>query len=405
MSEARPEEAALNPEQRLALALTSALVRGQGMNEFLHMMLEEIRAAFQGRHAALFDFDEHSGSFELLYFCGYPPDARSVLRKRMPLFHLDRALLHPGPFWAEDSREQLLLPLYFQDALEAVLLLEGFPAPLEPEDARWRLSAYASRFVGLLMSSSRLPVNQRAHPAGIADLERAREVQSAYLPTRHPVTDGYETFGYNRSSSLVGGDYFDYFEGAGRSVQCIIADACGHGLAAALVMSTFRGLLRSEIQRDADVQSLFVRLNRHLFTGGELIQYLTSVFLDYDEDRRIIRYLNAGHFDPLLIHPDGTFTSMPGGGPPLGMFHQSSYPMGVREVVPGDLLLLFTDGLAEHCSPEGEFFGLQGILAAARARRRLPLPDLAREILEEADRFSRSRPAEDDLTLFLMRFR
>jgi len=375
------------------------------MNEFLHGMLDAVRRGFQAAQIALYDFDELSGTFDILYFRGYAAGSRSELHRRIPSLQLSRALSHREPFWANDVGEKLMLPLYFQEVLEAVILLERFSPPMIAGDPRWSLHPLVSRFIGLFMSSSRLPVNQKSHPISVHDLERAREVQLRYLPSKHPVTDRYEIFGFNRSSALVGGDYFDYFRHSERGVQCIVADACGHGMSAALVMSTFRGLLLSEIRLDPELGTLFRRLNQHLFTDGEIIQYLTTVLLQYDEERRELHYLNAGHFDPMIIHADGSAESLPGGGPPLGMFNQSQYPVGSCATRPGDLLILYTDGLAELRNNREEFFGTHGITSAIGPIRDRPLQEIARDVLQEAARFSQSSTPDDDLTLFLMRFK
>jgi hypothetical protein len=389
----------------LARSLTEALVRGRGMNELLHEMIEAVGRGLAAGRVTLYDYDELAGVFDLLYFQGYPSDARSSLHKRMLTLDLAHALDRREPYWADREEQVLLVPLYLQDVLEAVLLLEDFREPPRPGDSRWQSCSLVSRFLGLFMSSSRLPVNQKANPLTLTDLERARSLQLRYLPDDHPATDRYEIFGYNQSSALVGGDYFDYFRQREGSIQFIVADACGHGMAAALIMSTFRGLLLSEMRRDAELESLFNRLNQMIFTDGEVIQYLTGVFFDFEEGRGCLRYWNAGHLDPILIHPDGAHDSLAGGGPPLGMFHDSTYGLGTCRLVPGDLLVLFTDGLVELRDREDEFFGVPGILESVTRHRNLPLRDLANEVLRDASQFSQRGSPEDDLTLFLMRVR
>ena len=89
--------------------------------------------------------------------------------------------------------------------------------------------------------------------------------KSIYLPAAHPRTHKYEIYGFNQSSAMVGGDYFDEFARNDEVIQCIVADACGHGLAAALIMFTFRGLLHAEMRRSNDFNRLFDELNRQLY--------------------------------------------------------------------------------------------------------------------------------------------
>jgi sigma-B regulation protein RsbU (phosphoserine phosphatase) len=261
-----------------------------------------------------------------------------------------------------------------------------------------------SRFLGLFLSSNRLPINQKRNLVSVTDLQRAREVQMAYLPSEYPVNEKYEIYGYNQSSALVGGDYFDYFCRRPGSIECVVADACGHGLAAALIMSTFRGLLHSEAAAE-DFVSLFTRLNHEIFSGGELLQYLTAIFFEYDEATGRLRWFNAGHFDPLIVHSDGTSTLLSGGGPPLGMFRATSFEPRTAAIVPGDLMVLFTDGLVELRNESDEFFGVAGIENAVTENRRAGPRELARAVLAAASDFSSSRPPDDDLTLFVMRFR
>ncbi len=394
----------LGPKE-LSSELVRELVQGQGMNDFLHRFLSVIGVAFASPRQTLYDYDESADCFELLYFSGYPASHRSELHKRMLKLDLRRALSEKSPYSAEITSAWVLIPLYFQDTLEAVLLLE----PREPmgklDEHTMSMSQIVSRFLGLFMSSSRLPINQKGGRLSLSDLERAREVQRSYLPMVYPEGRCYEIYGHNQSSAIVGGDYFDIFHERESSVQGVVADACGHGMAAALIMSTFRGLLQSEVRRPAEIQSLFTRLNQRLYSGGDLIQYLTGIFFEFREETGELHYFNAGHFDPLLLHADGSHSQLSGGGPPLGMFRDSEYAMQVTGASPGDILVLFTDGLAELRNPRGQFFGVEGIMTAVSRRKNLPLRELAEQVLAEATMFSGRPHTDDDLTLFLMRIR
>ncbi len=405
MPEPQPKSSAVSLENELALQFSQALVQAHGVNDFLNRFLKTIGDTFSVSCLALYDYDDSADYFDILYWFGYRLGSRSELRRKLFTLNIREALTQREPFWSDDSRKQFLIPLYFRDTLEAVLLMECGDQTFDLDEARVAACKLVSRFLGLFMSSSRLPVNQRQGLLAVSDLERAREVQMSYLPSEHPVTERYEIYGYNQSSALVGGDYFDYFRQRENSIQCIVADACGHGLAAALIMSTFRGLLQSEVQRSSEFTELFTKLNRQLYHEGEVLQYLTAVFFDYDEEREELHYFNAGHFDPLAIRPDGTSSRLSGGGPPLGMFAHSTYSMQTCRMSAGDLLLLFTDGLAELRDAGDQFFGVDGILQAVVEQRTVSLKELAREVLARAARFSYKPQPDDDLTLFLMRFR
>jgi serine phosphatase RsbU (regulator of sigma subunit) len=400
-----PDRTTLNPADRLGQLFTRALADGESVNDFLRRFHVAIADTLGVSASVLYDYDEVNDAFDLLYFVGYAPDARSALHRRMSSLDLRRALRQRDPYPADGTGRQLLLPLYFRDTLEAVLLLEHGAGPFVLDEQTKRACHMVSRFVGLFMSSNRLAVNQPKTQPATSDLERAREVQQSYLPSRYPETDRYEIFGYNQSSALVGGDYVDFFQHDDARVQCVLADACGHGLAAALVMSNFRGLLQSEVRRPDDPGTLFTRLNQLLYASGGSLSYLTGIFLDYHHEEGRLRYLNAGHFDPVVLRASGDVSHLGGGGPPLGMFPTSDYVASSATVAPGDLLVLFTDGLVELANTADECFGVEGACRSALAHRHRPLPELASEILAAASVWSGRSKLEDDLTLFLMRFR
>jgi hypothetical protein len=388
----------------LAAALTADLVASDGMTDGLRRFLESIGQALAAPRLALYDYDEHVDAFDLLYFLGHPDEARTALHRRVFTPTLRRALEQRSAFVLAGEDRQLAIPLYFQETLEAVLLLERSVAWKSIEQYEGA-TPLISRFVGLFMSSRRLPVNMRQEVVAVEDLARAREVQLSYLPDPLLEAERFELFGHNRSSALVGGDYFDYFQTEPRRVQGVVADACGHGMGAALIMSTFRGLLHADVPSGDNIAPAFTRVNQRLYRGGSRLQYLTGVFFDFDEASGALHYLNAGHFDPILLSRDGTMTRLQGGGPPLGMFPESVYSAETVAATPGDLLILFTDGLVELTAPSGEFFEVERILATIQPVRERPLREISSQVIAAATGFRDRADLTDDLTLFMMRFR
>lgn len=388
--------------ERISSHLVETLVSTQSLNEFFERAMPALATAFGASRGILVDYRENTGHFDLLRFAGYGERARFELQHRLKDFELEKALEQREPYLGESNARLLFLPLYFTDTLEAIVVLES-DQPIELTAARRQAALVVSRFVGLLMSSNRLAINK----SGIVDfddLQRARQIQLSYLPAQNLTTDRYEVYGYNQSSALVGGDYFDYFHRRASSLQCILADACGHGLSAALIMSAFRALLHSEIQRREDFQTLFHSLNRSVHSGGSLVQYLTGVFLDYSEADNHLRYTNAGHFEPAVVRRNGSIERLSGGGPPLGMFKQAQYPAGSAKVDSGDLVVLFTDGFTDLRNESDEFFGEERILDTVASKRKAPLKDIASVLLHKGMTFSATPHPEDDLTLFLIRF-
>jgi serine phosphatase RsbU (regulator of sigma subunit) len=384
--------------EALSSQLMRALLEFQGLNGFLDAVLSAACEALRAEGLVLYDYHEETGQFDLLYFREPPNESVARLHAQMPALDLARALRQPDPY--RDGRA-VLIPLCFKETLEAVLVAEHLTGELDEE--RRAVCRLLSRFLGLFLSSSRLAINRRSGMLHTSDLQRARQIQLTYLPSQPLVTDHYEVFGYNASSAIVGGDYFDFFQPAAGRLQCVLADACGHGLSAALIMSTFRGLLQARLG-SGECTGLFTILNRHIYSESSFVQFLTAVFLDYDESSRRLGYFNAGHFDPLLVHADGSVTTLQGGGPPLGIVPDHEYVFRPAVAQPGDLLVLYTDGLVELQDGAQRSFGTAGILEAVIPGRALPLQALAEEVITAAvDRHSHGRP-NDDLTLLLVRF-
>lgn len=387
----------------LSQALVRELVLRPALNEFMERALPLVGDVFGAAKVILIDYREHFDRFDVLYFEGYPSDALYSLGRRLGEMEVRTALSSRQPYHSSKNPGLLAIPLYFRDILEAILVLEASD-PIELTAARRESAQVASRFIGVVMSSTRLAVN-REQLVDRNDLHRARQIQLSFLPKRHPSSDRCEVFGCNTSSASVGGDYYDFFRPRDGSLQCILADACGHGMAAALIMSNFRGLLQSEMMRRGDYADLFVALNESVHFDEDFIQYLTSVFLDFDEENRLLRYLNAGHYDPIVIGEDGRHRTLPGGGPPLGMFRGSKYPRGEAHLNSGDIVTLFTDGLIDIHDGNGRYFGEEGVIETVREHRAKDLATIAEEVLARARAFAAGNAVEDDVTLFLMRTR
>lgn len=385
----------------LAEVLCHALISDTGLNQNLEHTAPAVAGALGASRLCLVDFNEHTERFNLLFFAGYPSDARHALQRRMADMELERAQREHTPYFSGSSPRFLVIPCVIRDILEAALVVEWDIGP-ELSDQHREAAELASRFFGLFMSSTRLEVN-RDRMLDTYDLHRARQIQLKFLPEEMPQWNGCELLGVNRASKVVGGDYYDYFRTAGDELRCILADACGHGMAAALIMSNFRGLLQSELVRRRDPAELFELLNGRIYTDDELVQYLTGVLLCYSPATRRLEYVNAGHFDPLVIDAAGEIRSLPGGGPPLGMFRTATYPLGTCSLHSGDLVVLFSDGLVDIRNSVGEYLGVETLSGILARNRNDPLSEIAAAVMDQARDFSGGAEPEDDVTLFLLR--
>jgi sigma-B regulation protein RsbU (phosphoserine phosphatase) len=232
------------------------------------------------------------------------------------------------------------------------------------------------------------------------ELDLARKVVDSLLPRVFPEVPGFELYGMTIPVREVGGDYFDFVDSVTDRIAVLVADVSGKGLAAALIMVSFRAYLHAILINEFAMRVVMSRINKLTYqtTSGE--RFITTFYGLIDPENKRLLYINAGHNPPLLIHADGTSQLLEHSGLPLGIFEDSRYSESVVDFRSGDILLMYTDGVTEACSECAEPFSLSRLEKIVREAAHLS----AREICESVTDAVRSYAAntggpEDDLTV------
>ena len=247
------------------------------------------------------------------------------------------------------------------------------------------------------------------------DLGMAREMQNALLPKHYPVfpprvpaTESALQFSHFFNPSLtVSGDFFDILDLSDSTAGVFICDVMGHGMRAALVAAIVRALV-GELKGAAKNPGLFLsQLNHKLYrilNETEIPMFASAAYVVLDLAAGEMRWANAGHPDPILVHQqaDGARTEpiIPETrSPVLGMFEEARYETTLRPLSVGDRVLLFTDGLFEVESAEGCLYDKNALLEAIARRESLSLEALCRGVLEEVKQFADHQHFSDDVCL------
>jgi len=235
------------------------------------------------------------------------------------------------------------------------------------------------------------------------EMSLARQIQRGYLPREFPRWENLEIFGMNQSSKDVGGDYFDVVDVEG-GVLAAVADVSGKGVPAALVMSMMQASLRTQAGEGRAVSDILERINRLMLARGESGMFATGFLARLDRATLELHYSNAGHNHPLLLRADGRIEVLHKGGLLLGVFADPKLEEGMVVLAPGDRVILYTDGVTEARSPDGEFFGEDRLNEVLRALS----PDLSAEAValslrESVRSFSQTDDLEDDMTVVVLR--
>ena len=242
----------------------------------------------------------------------------------------------------------------------------------------------------------------RSKEAMEREIEIAREVQRELLPRACPVIPGFRLAGACRPAVGVGGDYYDYLQFSDHRLGIVIADVAGKGIPAALLMAGLQASVRSLAGPDVEPGEVNRLLNGMLYRSTTTARYATLFFALYDADRRVLSYSNAGHFPPLHVSPSGEVARLGADGMPLGLFEDASYGQAQRTLEPGDLLVLYTDGIVEAQGTDGVEFGEARFIELLSRHRDANLDDLVLKIMAELERWGGGH-AHDDATLVLAR--
>lgn len=232
------------------------------------------------------------------------------------------------------------------------------------------------------------------------ELEVARELQEDLLPHDVPPIPGYDFAHSYRTANEVGGDYYDLTPLPDGRVALLVGDASGHGMAAGLVMAIANATLKTALDLDPSPERVIRLLNRTLCRTGTNRTFMSVFYALLDPATGEMEYVCAGHPFPLLRRSDGTVEELGCGGLPLGMREPLEICVQFAVLEPGDLLLLYTDGLAEALDTNGkEAFGYPRITALTRDGGS---PRTVHErILRAFDSHVGNEPIRDDLTLLV----
>ena len=240
---------------------------------------------------------------------------------------------------------------------------------------------------------------RQQHMAGIIDAARA--LHEGILPRVPPALDGFEIAASSRAADTVSGDLFDYLPIAECCLGIAIADSSGHGLPAALLGRDVITALRMGAGQGLDVAAIVERVNRVIWRAA-LSGTFVSLFYGQLHGDGALEYCNAGHEAPLLIGAGG-LRRLVQGGTVLGPIPTASYEAGEVRLEPGDTLVLYTDGIVERENLTGDLYGperLESLLFGLRSRS---AAQVAAAILADVDAFAAGRPAQDDMTLVVVR--
>jgi serine phosphatase RsbU (regulator of sigma subunit) len=238
-----------------------------------------------------------------------------------------------------------------------------------------------------------------------SDLEIARDIQLAMLPGGIRTVGDVTISGVTRPANTVGGDFYDVLARPDGRLVLALGDVAGKGSPAALLMALLLASLRTLVEEDLDTASMVARLNVQVHRHSPRSRFITLFYALYDPRDGRLEYVNAGHLPPLIRRRDGRLERIgaEGNGLALGMFDHATYSTQQATIEPGDLLVLYSDGITEAENAAGRSFEDAGLDDVVRTHAAEDPQAIGRAILTAVEKYAAHAKLQDDLTALIMK--
>jgi phosphoserine phosphatase RsbU/P len=303
----------------------------------------------------------------------------------------------------QGQRSLVAIPHFDQgEAINMVVILNDKPCGFDRD--QFPEQVWISNLFGRATHSLRLREEaQLAFDAVDRELKAVAAIQRSLLPQELPKIPGLDLATYYQTSARAGGDYYDFFQLPDGFWGVLIADVSGHGTPAAVLMAVTHSIAHSYPGPSLRPSEMLRYVNERLARGytRDVGAFVTAFYGVYHPEGRRFTFANAGHPAPRLLHcTNGQLESLDGDRAlPLGIFSEPQvYPEKTVEFIPGDQIVLYTDGITEAHNPQGQMFGTAR-LDQALSNCGVSANGLLQEVLDRVDTFTAGRPADDDRTL------
>lgn len=313
-----------------------------------------------------------------------------------PRFNVDREKDQP-------IRSVLSVPLLFKGRMIGSLNVfnkqgaEGFT------DADKRLLTIIGSESAQVIESARLYEEEQALQLMQKEMKLAYQIQVGLLPQTAPEIAGYDIWGKSIPARDVGGDHYDFIHvGEHRLVICL-GDVSGKGMPAALLAANLQATLRAQILQGMGPKECLEQSNTHLLRSMNPDRFVTLFYAELDSSTHRLSYSNAGHNRPFLFREAGDVSRLGTGGVALGCMDKVSYKDDHVVLGPGDMLVIYSDGITEAINERQEMFGERRLLQTVEENRAESAKDLVERLIRTVSQHTGELPQTDDMTAVVIK--
>ena len=297
----------------------------------------------------------------------------------------------------------MCVPLWHEEEVLGVLYVDNIAAPVPYEHTDLLILTHIGHLAAVKILETKSFEELQLKRQMEEELKRAANLQQSLLPTDPLVSPPYRIAGKNIPSSDVGGDYFDFINGDAAVLTIGLGDVAGKGMPAALLMTNLHASVRAHVESEPRLPMVMARLNRSIHHAVRGDRFITLVLIAIDRKTGEVRYVNAGHNPPFLVHASGETEKLSVGGLLLGMFPEATYESAEFRMGPGDVLVLYSDGVTEARDASDDEFGEERLMAFLQKHRAMEPERLVEALIRTVHEFSNEGKPGDDVTVAVIR--
>lgn len=297
----------------------------------------------------------------------------------------------------------LCVPLIVKGDLIGYLAVFNKKSGTFSEDDKRLLAIIGSQSAQIL-ENARLLEEEKQLLSLREEIKMAHNIQKKLLPDSVPVFKGFDIEAINIPAKSVGGDYYDFIRKSKQKLAFCIGDITGKGMPAAMLMANLQATFRSQILVDDDCPLCMKRTNKLLFNSTEPTKFATLFFGILEATPARITYVNAGHDHPFLIRKDVETAELEATGLLLAVVEDTEYEVKQVDLLPGDVLLFFTDGITEAMNSNRKEYGLERLRELVKNLSGETAEDVAARVLRDVNSHTNGAVQSDDITMIVVKY-
>lgn len=314
----------------------------------------------------------------------------------------DEALRESKTLVAHRVRTLLAVPLQTDVKVIGLIYVDSTAGrPFNPDDLT--LLTVLANIAAIRIEHARLIELEQAERIMQAELRQAAEIQRGLLPKQDPELAGFDIAGHSEPCRTVNGDYYDYVPMPDGRLVLICGDVAGKGISAALLLSALQARLHTIAEEELPIEAIVARLNNGLCASMPINRFVTFFGSILDPLDGTLAYTNAGHNPPFLVKSSGEVEPLMAGGPVLGVLKSAPYESATVGLESGDVVAMYTDGVSEAQSEQGEEFGEDRVRDLVRLHRGKSAGEIMTALRDAVMSHIGDQAAADDVTVVVVK--